>query len=66
MPDGREPNFASDSDGESVDHATDTTYEKGRSVSDAEMAKLSLRPHEFHGEWNYTIVPRQNLDNGST
>jgi hypothetical protein len=27
-------------------------------VSDAEMADLKLTPHEFHGEWNYTIRPR--------
>ena len=33
-------------------------YEKGRKVSDAEMATVKLRPHRFHGEWNYTIEPR--------
>ncbi|MDQ5851230.1 MAG: ISAzo13 family transposase [Chloroflexota bacterium] len=27
-------------------------------VSDEEMAALRIRPHEFHGEWNYTIAPR--------
>ena len=26
-------------------------------VSDEEMAALRIRPHEFHGEWNYTIEP---------
>jgi len=36
----------------------DGKYEKGRKVSDAAMAALNLRPHEFHGEWNYTIAPR--------
>lgn len=33
-------------------------YEKGRKVSDAEMETLHIVPHEFHGEWNYTIKPR--------
>ena len=35
------------------------TYEKGRTVSDAEMASLNIIPAPFHGEWNYTIVPRR-------
>ena len=26
-------------------------------VSDEQMATLNLRPHPFHGEWNYTIDP---------
>lgn len=32
-------------------------YEKGRKVSDQEMETINLRPHRFHGEWNYTIDP---------
>ena len=32
-------------------------YEKGRKVSDDEMKTIKLRPHRFHGEWNYTIDP---------
>ena len=32
-------------------------YQKGRKVSDAEMDAIDLRPHKFHGEWNYTIHP---------
>ena len=32
-------------------------YEKGRKVSDEEMQTIKLRPHRFHGEWNYTIAP---------
>jgi transposase len=31
-------------------------YPKGVKVTDAELAALPLRPHEFHGEWNYTIA----------
>ena len=34
------------------------TYEKGIVVSNAEMAALNLHPHDFHGEWNYTFLPR--------
>ena len=30
-------------------------YEKGRKVTEAEMAALNLDRHEFHGDWNYTI-----------
>jgi len=35
-------------------------YEKGRKVSDAEMETVKIRPHRFHGEWNYTIEPRSS------
>jgi hypothetical protein len=31
-------------------------------VSDAEMATLNLQPAAFHGDWNYTIRPRQPTD----
>ncbi|MHB1772466.1 MAG: ISAzo13-like element transposase-related protein, partial [Acidimicrobiales bacterium] len=31
-------------------------YEKGIKVSDAELAAVPLRPHQFHGDWNYTIA----------
>ena len=33
----------------------DTQYETGIKVSDEELAAVSMKPHEFHGEWNYTI-----------
>jgi hypothetical protein len=36
------------------------TYPQGRTVTDEEMAQIRLRPHRFHGEWNYTIRPRQS------
>ena len=32
-------------------------YPKGRRVSDAQLARVHLEPHVFHGEWNYTIHP---------
>ena len=34
-------------------------YPKGLKVSDAELASVNLTPHEFHGDWNYTIAPRR-------
>ncbi len=34
------------------------SYPAGRKVSDEEMATLSIQPDAFHGEWNYTISPR--------
>lgn len=33
-------------------------YPKGQKVSDQEMKKLRITPHEFHGEWNYALSPR--------
>ena len=27
-------------------------------VSDEDMKTLNIEPHKFHGEWNYTIKPR--------
>jgi hypothetical protein len=33
-------------------------YPTGASVSDAEFKALPITPHQFHGEWNYTISPR--------
>ena len=35
------------------------TYEKGRQVTDAEMATLQIKRDSFHGEWNYVILPRR-------
>jgi Rhodopirellula transposase DDE domain len=34
-------------------------YPKGIAVSDEELAQVRLRPHAFHGDWNYTIRPRE-------
>ena len=34
-------------------------YPAGVKVSAAEMDSLDLTPAEFHGEWNYTIHPRE-------
>jgi hypothetical protein len=43
-----------------VQAALDTNvYETGIKVSDDELARISLTPCDFHGEWNYTIAPRK-------
>jgi hypothetical protein len=45
--------------GLTIKAAVDTTrYDTAIKVSDAEMARLKLKPHPFHGDWNYTIRPR--------
>jgi transposase len=45
--------------GLSVQCQLDTkSYPTGRTVSDKEMATISIQPDPFHGEWNYTILPK--------
>ena len=39
----------------------ENAYPAGVSVSDADMQTLYLRPDAFHGEWNYSLLPRQRL-----
>jgi len=34
-------------------------YPAGVRITNAQMATLHLTPHDFHGEWNYTIHPRR-------
>lgn len=36
----------------------DRSYPLRQKVSDAERQGLQLTPHDFHGEWNYTVHPR--------
>jgi Rhodopirellula transposase DDE domain len=36
------------------------TYEKGRKVSDEELAECNIKRNAYHGEWNYEIHPRIN------
>ncbi len=36
-------------------------YEKGIKVPKSEIEKLNLSRNSFHGEWNYTIKPRNNV-----
>ena len=35
-------------------------YPKGVKITDAELAAVPLTPHDFHGEWNYTINAQTN------
>jgi hypothetical protein len=34
-------------------------YPAGIKISDEEIAKLNIKRDDFHGEWNYTIKPRE-------
>jgi hypothetical protein len=34
------------------------SYPKGIKVSDKELAQINITKNDFHGEWNYTILPR--------
>ena len=38
-----------------------TAYEPGEKIGDAEMRTLHLKPHDFHGDWNYTLRPRATV-----
>ena len=33
-------------------------YPSGTKISDAELAAVGVRHHNFHGEWNYDIHPQ--------
>ena len=38
--------------------ALDTNvYPKGIQIADEELGKIHLQRADFHGEWNYTILP---------
>ena len=37
-------------------------YEKGRVVSDEDLAECVIRRNAYHGEWNYEIHPRANAE----
>ena len=36
-------------------------YERGVKVTDTELAAVPLHPHDWHGEWNYTINAQPDL-----
>jgi hypothetical protein len=43
-----------------VKAALDThRYATRLKVSDAELARLQIKPAPFHGDWNYTVLPRR-------
>ena len=33
-------------------------YPTGREVKEQQMQSLSIKRDKFHGEWNYTLIPR--------
>ena len=35
----------------------DNAYDKGRKITDEQMAALNIKRNLFHGEWNYTLYP---------
>ena len=35
-------------------------YERGVKITDAQLAAVPLHPHDWHGEWNYTINAQPN------
>lgn len=41
-------------------HATHDTnwYPTGIKITDTQMATIPIRPHDWHGDWNYTIDPQ--------
>jgi hypothetical protein len=42
-----------------VESQLDTNlYPKGIKISDKQMAEVQLRREGFHGDWNYSILPR--------
>ena len=46
--------------GLSVEASLDfTSYPKGIKVSKKQMDQLQLKRNKFHGEWNYSLTPRQ-------
>jgi len=34
-------------------------YEKSKKVSDAQLEQIVIQRNQFHGEWNYTILPAE-------
>ncbi|MPY92505.1 MAG: hypothetical protein GEV08_05375 [Acidimicrobiia bacterium] len=38
-------------------------YPTGIKVTDKELAALPITRHKFHGDWNYTLEPRGDMNN---
>ena len=41
-------------------------YPKGIKISDAELDAVPLQRHEWHGEWNYTVLPVRHTPDPSS
>ncbi|NJM71048.1 MAG: hypothetical protein HC862_12905 [Scytonema sp. RU_4_4] len=37
-------------------------YQKSIKISDKELSSVRLEKSEFHGDWNYRIVPQNDLN----
>ncbi len=37
-------------------------YPTGRAVTDEQMDRLSIKRDAFHGEWNYRLLPRSDVN----
>ena len=37
-------------------------YPKGVKISDAQLEKVNIKRHAFHGDWNYTIAPVRKIN----
>jgi hypothetical protein len=42
------------------------SYAVGQEVTDEQMERLSIKKNGFHGEWNYTILPRPGHDRAAS
>ncbi len=40
-------------------HLDSSTYPTGITISDEQLKQLRIERDPFHGEWNYTILPRR-------
>jgi hypothetical protein len=40
-------------------HLDQSSYPIGKTISDKQLAAVQLKPHPFHGEWNYTVTGLQ-------
>jgi len=38
----------------------EAVYKTGRKVTDQEMQTVCIKKNNFHGEWNYEILPTSN------
>jgi len=38
----------------------ETAYETGKAVSEEQMRSLVIERCDFHGEWNYSLSPRES------
>nr|ADO19034.1 transposase [Nostoc flagelliforme str. Sunitezuoqi] len=41
-------------------------YQKGIKISDRELSSVQLEKSEFHGDWNYRIIPEKDLNLSSS